>query len=366
MQPVALSQTQNLPTVKGGPILACVTRTPARSHSPTIRDVASAAGVSPSTVSRVFTRPELISAATVERVASLAAEMGYSPDQTARSLSTGYKETVALLVPDIANPFFPPLIKGVERYFQRKGVSVLLAETDEEPSREAQLAQAFRGRVDGVILTSPRSDADELRKLTGRLPLVLVNRDVPGVHRVLIDTASGIRDGIAHLAELGHRSLAYIAGPDQSWSNTERRRAFDAGCAEHGLTHFVITSARPDYASGVGTAAAVLATGATGVIAFDDTLAHGLISGVTEQGYRVPEDLSVIGCDDLPTPVTIPHLTSISAPVGRAGELAARQLEALMARPDAVGAEAPILPEIVLGSLRIRNTTAPVQRYPRT
>lgn len=329
-----------------------------RSQSPTIRDVAVAAGVSPSTVSRVFTRPELISAATVQRVISVAAEMGYSPDLTARSLSTGHKETVALLVPDIANPFFPPLIKGVERYFQRQGVSVLLAEADEEPSREAELVQAFKGRVDGVILSSPRSDADELRKLTGRLPLVLVNRDVPGVHRVLIVTASGIREGITHLAELGHRSLAYVAGPDQSWSNAERRGAFEAGCAEHGLKSFVVTSARPDYTSGVAAAAAVLATGATGVIAYDDTLAHGLIGGVTDQGYRVPEDLSVIGCDDLPTPVMIPHLTSISAPIGRAGELAARQLETLMKHHGDPPAESPALAEIVTASLRVRSTTA--------
>ena len=334
----------------------------ADTSAPTIRDVAIAAGVARSTVSRVFTRPELLSPETVTRILALAAEMGYIPDHTARSLSTGRRDTIALLVPDIANPFFPPLIKSVERYFQARGVAVLLAETDEEPELESTLTATLRGRADGVIIASPRGEADDLIAITGDIPLVLVNRDIPGTNRVLIDTTTGMRDAVAHLADLGHRRLAYLAGPERSWSNAERIKAFLSATRERGLEVTVLPSDRPDYPSGWKSVAAVLESKATGVIAYDDALAQGLMAGLSKAGLQVPSDLSVIGCDDLVAPVTVPPMTSIRTSAELAGRKAAQQLETLLSHPHRRSQERETLIDTLPSSLYIRESTAPPPR----
>jgi len=336
-----------------------VARQRADTSAPTIRDVAIAAGVAPSTVSRVFTRPERLSPETVTRILAIAAEMGYMPDHTARSLSTGRRDTVALLVPDIANPFFPPLIKSVERYFQARGVAVLLAETDEEPELESTLTATLRGRADGVILASPRGEADDLIAITGHVPLVLVNRDIPGANRVLIDYATGMREAVAHLAQLGHTRLAYLAGPERSWSNTERLAAFLSATQERGLEASVLPSDRPDYPSGWKAVTPVLESKATGVIAYDDVLAQGLMAGLARAGFQVPSDLSVIGCDDLVAPVTVPPMTSIRTSAELAGRKAAQQLETLLSRPHGRSHEGEVLIDTLPSSLYIRESTAP-------
>jgi LacI family transcriptional regulator len=303
-----------------------------------------------------------LSAATVTRILALAAEMGYMPDHTARSLSTGRRDTVALLVPDIANPFFPPLIKGVESYFQSRGVAVLLAETDEEPERESTLTAIFRGRADGVIIASPRSEAEGLIAITGHVPLVLVNRDIPGANRVLIDSATGICEAVAHLAQLGHERLVYLAGPERSWSNAERQAAFLRATHERGLEACVLPSDRPDYASGWKSTSSVRDSKATGVIAYDDALAQGLMAGLAKAGFHVPSDLSVIGCDDLVAPVTVPPMTSIRTSAELAGRKAAEQLETLLSRPQRRDLEWDPLVDLLPSSLFVRESTGPPRR----
>lgn len=326
--------------------------------SPTIRDVAIAASVSPSTVSRVFTRPELISDATVARVMTIAAQMGYAPNLHARSLSTGRKDTVALLVPDIANPFFPPLIKAVERYFQERQVAVLLAETDEEPDLEAQLTSTLRGRADGLIISSPRGETADLIKLAGSMPLVLVNREHASANRVLIDSSQGIHDAVLHLVELGHRRLAYLEGPQRSWSNEQRRTVFLKTAEQHGVQTVVIASEKPNYESGVKVVDELLASKVTGLVAYDDVLAQGVLAGLRDRGLSVPDDLSIIGCDDLVAPVTVPPMTSIRVSVSQAGEMAARQLQTLMARGKSKRRE-EVLVDRIPSSLCVRASTAP-------
>ena len=330
----------------------------AKTSTPTLRDVALAAGVAASTVSRVFSQPGRLSADTVTRIRSIAAEMGYEPDHAARALSTGRTDTVALLVPDIANPFFPPLIKGVERYLQARGIAVLLAETDEEADLESSLTITLRGRADGVIIASPRGEVEDLMAITGDVPLVLVNRDVPGANRVLINTVQGMREAVAHLADLGHLRLAYLGGPERSWSNTERMTAFLGATQEHGLEAVLLHSDRPDYPSGWKAVHSVLESKATGVIAYDDVLAQGLMAGLAKEGVRVPYDLSIIGCDDLVAPVTVPPMTSIRTSAELAGQMAAQQLEVLLARPR-TGSHDEALVDILPTTLCVRESTAP-------
>ncbi len=294
------------------------------------------------------------------RILAIAAEMGYSPDHSARSLSTGRTDTVALLVPDIANPFFPPLIKGVERYLQTRGVAVLLAETDEEAGLESSLTATLRGRADGVIIASPRGEAADIIAINlGVVPLVLVNRDIAGANRVLIDTTTGMREAVNHLADLGHRRIAYLAGPERSWSNVERTKAFLSATKECGVEASVLPSDRPDYASGWKAVTSVLDSKATGVIAYDDVLAQGLMAGLTKSGFHVPSDISVIGCDDLVAPVTVPPMTSIRTSAELAGRMAAQQLEKLLSRPPGHSQEGEVLIDTLPSSLFVRESTAP-------
>ncbi len=169
----------------------------------TINQVAAAAGVSKSTVSRAFSRPEMITAETVAHVMEVAKKLGYVPNHTARALSTGRAGTVAIVVPDIANPFFPPLIRGAQAAADQAGFSLLLGDSDEDPTREDVLVSKFGPQTDGIVLASSRMTEEQIRAHAERRPLVLINRDVEGLPRVLIDTATGIAAAVEHLAELG-------------------------------------------------------------------------------------------------------------------------------------------------------------------
>ncbi|MCK6210793.1 LacI family transcriptional regulator [Georgenia sp. EYE_87] len=296
--------------------------------------VAAAAGVSASTVSRAYSHPHLLRPDTVDRVREIADELGYVPHYPARALSTGRLGTIAVVVPDIANPFFPPVIRAVEAAAGRLGVSTLLADTDEEPQKEADLLLALQRRTDGVVLVSSRLPEATVRARSLVHPLVLVNRDVEGVRRILIDTAVGMREAIDHLAGLGHRRLAYVAGPASSWSDSERRRALTARARELGVSLSVSGPHRPEHEEGRAAAAQVLRTGATGVIAFDDVLAQGMLAGLLEAGVAVPRDVSLVGCDDILAVRTVPPLSTIHGPSAEAGRAA---VDLLLAHIDGAG-----------------------------
>src|SRR5262245_47146524 len=148
---------------------------------PTIGQVARAAGVARSTVSRAFSRPEMLSAETVAHVMAVAARLGYAPNQLARALSTGRYGNIALIVPDVANPFFPPLIRAAEARADAAGLCLFLGDSDEDPAREDRLSAKLVAQVDGIILASSRMAEDAVRALHGRRPLVLINRDVDGL-----------------------------------------------------------------------------------------------------------------------------------------------------------------------------------------
>ena len=191
----------------------------------TIKDVARAAGVSPSTVSRALTTPELVQAETRDRVERSAAELGYHPNRAARGLITGRTGNIGLIVPDLTNPFFPGVVKGVQSRARESDFSVFLADTDEDPAAEAGLVRALCKQVDGIVLCSPRMTEEDLRSVIGETPVVMLNRRVGQIPAITIDNADGIRQAVAHLAALGHRRIAYVAGPRSSWSNRERVRA---------------------------------------------------------------------------------------------------------------------------------------------
>lgn len=325
--------------------------------TPTIAQIASVLGVSQATVSRALSRPELLSRKTVDRVREAAREMGYAPNRAARALSTGQHGNIALIVPDIANPFFPPLIRAAQLAADAADFSVFLGDSDEKDAREEMLARKFAAQVAGIVLASSRSPAAGIHALARRRPLVLVNRDIRDIPRVLINTTGGIRDAVAHLAALGHRTIGYVAGPANSWSNQQRRRAARQAGEQHGIRIPVVAAGEPTYAAGEKAAGKILDEGCTAAIAFDDLVALGVMRGLAIHGVAVPGEFSVIGCDDTLGSISHPPLTTIAAPAADAGRAAVELLLRVL------GSHASRDDRYILNShLVVRSTTGPAQR----
>jgi LacI family transcriptional regulator len=298
----------------------------------TISQVAKAVGVNRSSVSRAFSRPDLLNPETVARIKEVADQLGYVPNYSARALSTGRHGNIALVVPDVANPFFPPMIRAVQNEADRLDFCVFLGNGDEEPRQEAKLVGRFSGQVEGIVLASSRLSADHIRDFAALKPLVLINRDVPGIPRVLIDSGSGVGEAVAHLAALGHRRIAYISGPSSSWSNKQRRAAVKKAAEGLGLEVITMGAQVPSHAAGQRAVAFVLEGAATAAIAFDDLTAQGMLAGFAERGIAVPDDMAVVGCDDVLGAMTYPPLTTVSNRASEAGQIATRLLLEILSR----------------------------------
>lgn len=330
-----------------------------RNGRATLADVAAAAGVSKSTASRAFSRPELIRPENVDRIRRIAAELGYTADPRARALSTGRTANIAVIVPDIANPFFPPLVRAVESGAERAELAVFLGDTDESASRERVLVDRLEKQVDGFVLASPRLPDAQIRELAERVPTVLINRDIPGVHRVLVDAATGVREAVELLTALGHQAIAYLAGPPESWADQQRRAAVVQAAAHAGLALSVLELGRPSYEAGRECVGSMIATGATAAIAFDDVIAHGVLAGFATLGREVPADFSVIGCDDVLAATTFPALTTISGGSAASGAAALDTLLAL------IDGERPEQRTAIAGHLVHRASVSAVRQHAR-
>lgn len=329
----------------------------------TLADIARATGLSPSTVSRALSDPERVNEQTRDRVRKVAREMGYIPNLVARSLSSGQTDIIGLIVPDIANPFFPPIIKAVQARATARGKTVLIADVDEHPADEIHRAQVMRKRVDGLIVVSPRTPEDRLAELTALEPVVFVNRQVPNAPSVVIDNADGMREAVEHLAALGHSKICYLNGPRRSWSNTQRQRAVQEACAEHGVELVEFGPFEPQIQAGVRAADLVSVSKVTAVIAYDDMIALGLMARLNERGIRIGPDISVIGIDDSPmSGMAYPTLTSIHVPGSEAGAAAVDMVLDL-----AAGTEHTTAPHLQLETrLIIRGSTSPAPALAET
>ena len=314
----------------------------------TIGDIARVAGVSRSTVSRAFSRPELLNPETVRRVKAAADQLGYVVNHAARALSTGRFGNVAVVVPDIANPFFPPLVRRVQTLADAAGYAVFLGDSDEIADREANLTSRLSAQVEGFVLASPRLDEQRIRELDAARPVVLVNRDIEGLARVLIDPSGGLDEAVAHLHRLGHTRVVYLSGPRESWSDQQRRAALARAAERAGLEVIVQELGRPSSAGGRDAVGGILTSGATAVIAFDDVVAQGVMAGLALRGIDVPHDMSVIGCDDTLASGTHPALTTISAASAAAGDAAAELLLGILASGERSDARVAIATHLVV------------------
>jgi len=265
----------------------------------TITDVAREAGVATSTVSRAFTNPGRVNHQTRAHVLEVADRLGYTPNPTARALESGRTNTLALLVPDITNPYFAGVIKGAERAAAAADLILVLADTQENAATEEHLVRRLGPSVDGFVLSASRLPDAQLVSAAERHAVALVNRATQGVSSVVADFDSGTRQIVDHLVSLGHRSLIFLGGPPESWSGARRWAGLRAAAEQAGITATRSGPYAPVLAGGAAAAEAALAARATAVVAHNDMLAIGVVRRLAQRGVSVPEDVSVVGFDDI-------------------------------------------------------------------
>jgi DNA-binding LacI/PurR family transcriptional regulator len=288
---------------------------------PTIYDVAIAAGVATSTVSRAFSTPTRVSARTREHVLAVAAELGYRPNPHARALLSGRHHTVAMVVSDITNPHYFELIRGAEMRARASEYTLVLVNAEESPRVEYDQIQRLVSSVDGFVLAASRLPDENLRQIAAQRPVVLMNRELPGLASVVLDHVTGCRQIVEHLASLGHRDLIYLAGPQNSWMAATRWSALRSAAEDLGLGAQRIGPFTPKVSQGGAAADGALHAGATAIVAHNDLLAIGVVQRLAQRSVRVPDDVSVVGFDnifaaDLCTP-TLTTLGGAHADVGR-------------------------------------------------
>jgi DNA-binding LacI/PurR family transcriptional regulator len=293
----------------------------------TIADVAARAGVSKATVSRVFSRPQVVRPETRDRVLETARELSFVPSRVARSLAIGRTGSIGLFVPDIANPYFGPVIKAVQREARRHDMIVFTADSDEFDEDEYGLATTMAQQADGLVLFSPRMPDSAILELAERLPLVVLNREIAGVPAVIIPSDDGMTQAVEHLVALGHHRVAYISGPRETYSNRVRRSAVRSAARKFGVELTELGPFEPFFTSGVRAGDPLIASGATAGIAYNDLMALGVMQRLTERGLTVGRDISVIGFDDIwLAPMAQPSLTTVHAPAPEAATSALRWL----------------------------------------
>lgn len=296
----------------------------------TIADVAALARVSLATVSRVMNGNSSVDEGLAERVRAAAEQLNYRASPLARGLVLGKTSTIAVLVPDLENPTFQGVLRGIGRAAARDGYHVMFADSAESLEEERILAVETRRRCDGLVLCAPRLPDAELRPLLQRLaPVVLVNRDVPGsgVPVVAADYEAGLAELLELLYGFGHRSLVFLAGAFRSASNAQRLAAVRGFLDAHPDATVAVLPCGVTFADGYDAVSRVRDSEATGVLAFNDLVAMGLMSGLHELGVRVPDEISVVGFDDIPfARYLVPPLTTASVPVVDLGEHAWQRL----------------------------------------
>ena len=313
--------------------------------SPTLRDVAEAAGVHAATASRALNPSTrgLVNADTARRVIKVAEQLGYRPNPIARGLKTSKSGTIGLVIPDLTNPLFPPIVRGIENVLEPAGYSGLIVNTDNDPGRERAQIEHLRSRqVEGLIIATARMEHPLMEQLHREgVVMVMVNRRPEGVDvpSITPDDAAGVELAVRHLAALGHTHIAHIAGPANTSTGVTRARAFRSAVRDLGLDDdpaLVTTTSQWNEASGADGLRRLLDDGVpfTAIVAGNDLLALGCYDVFLERGIRCPEDVSVVGFNDMPFLDKLrPPLTTIAIPHQQIGAEAARLLLDSIADP---------------------------------
>jgi len=334
----------------------------------TLKDVALLVGVHPSTVSRALS-PEtrdLVADGLAEKIARAAKELDYQPNSTAFSLRTKRSMTVGIVVPDITNPIFPPIVRGIESAIAAAGYMAIVVNTDGDAAKEAAVIRLLRARgVDGLILATAL--VGEARAALADLPAISVNRRLGdlSVSSVTNDDSSGIMQALHHVAALGHRRVAHITGPMSSSTGLLRHDAFCAGAAALGLEGWqdlIVNGETFRELEGYRCAHELLDrdAGFTAIIGANDLIALGAIRAMAERGLSCPDDISVTGFNDIPFVDRLqPPLTTLRIDGHEVGKRAGQLFLDKIATP--AGLRTP-LHDVLPVTLVTRGTTGPMRR----
>jgi LacI family transcriptional regulator len=338
-------------------------RTRPPKQSPTIYDIAELAGVNPSTVSRALSKPGRISAKTEKLIQDAAKALNYRVNPMARALPTGRTSTLGLIIADVTNPVFFNVIRGAEHAASEAGYTLVLAESQESGQLEVETTERVAPSVDGLVLVATRLTDQQLRALSRRKPLVVINRSIEGVEAIVPSIESGIDQALDHLAELGHTSIAYVSGPTDSWMNAARWRLVQTKAQGRGMSVVEFGPSAPTLEGGEAAYRGVIDSHATAVFAYNDLMAIGLLRAAHKRRDTVPGRLSIVGFDDIfGSDFTSPPLTTIRTPLRLMGELAVRHALELIG-VDVPSAVADVLPPLAT-ELVVRGSTGPVRPEP--
>lgn len=325
----------------------------------TIYDVAKAAGVAPSTVSRTFARPGRVNADTAERIRQIAQDLGYRANPVGQAPSSSRTHLLGLMVADVANPFHAQLTRGAQVAATEAGYELLLADSRESALRERAALERLVPVVEGFIIGVSRMPDAALRTIAKQRPMVVLNRELRGVPSVLMDNPSGMRAALDHLLALGHESVTYVAGPEASYADGVRFRTLRDHGAALGLHTHRVGPYLPTYEGGLKAAELLADRPPTAVIAYNDLVAVGIINGLRRAGLRVPEHVSVIGFDDiLIARLVTPALTTVFSPSRQMGITAVGNIVAMIKGARPTSSEALVLPT----QLKVRESTGQRRR----
>jgi LacI family transcriptional regulator len=332
----------------------------------TLREVAEAAGVHPGTASRAL-NPEtrgLVNEETAQRVLRAADELGYRPNPIARGLKTNRSYAVGVLIPDLMNPLFPPIVRGIQDRLEQAGYTPLIANTDNDPERERIDFERLRARqVDGFIAATARRDDDLLIDVAAiGAPVVLVNRRLEQgrLPAVVGDDRGGVRLAVEHLADLGHRRIAYLAGPQDVSTGYLRYEGFVAAMRDRELhpdPDLILFGDAFTEPEGMRLCRKLLdtATPPTAIVAGNDLVALGCYDVLEERDIRCPDRISVVGFNDMPFADRFdPPLTTIRIPHYEIGARAAELLIELRGNGLSTSPQIQLPAELV-----VRESTAP-------
>lgn len=327
----------------------------------TIKDVAEKVGVNPSTVSRVLNGDSNLSIReeTRKRILEAIKEMGYTPNPIARSLRKKTSDAIGMLIPDITNPFFPEVIKGAETAASEKGLSVILCNTDENSDKERNLVRfLIDRRVDGMLLFSSRLEDETVSEVEkSGIPFVLVNRGSrsnSGAY-VVVDNTLGARLAMQHLIGLGHQKIAHIAGFLYTETGLERLEGYRKSLNAAGLpfdSEYMVEAGFTEQQGYIAMRKLLSLTNPpTAVFAANDLMAMGAMTAIIEKGLRVPEDISLVGFDDIWVANRItPALTTVKIPLIEMGLLAMKIISDKIAQKEIQDERIILIPELIIRS----------------
>ncbi len=300
----------------------------------TIKDVAREAGVSVATVSRVWNDADFVSPETRQRVAEVAARLGYSPHGAARSLITRTTFALGVLLPDLYGEFFSEIIRGIDHVVRAAGYHILVSSSHESKDEIDAALRSMRGRVDGMIIMSSDLEAQRtLRTLQGSFPVVLLNGDAESkaFDTITIENHEGARAMTRHLVARGHRRIAMIAGPERNHDAAERLRGYRTTLTENRIELDESLVVQGDFSELSGhlavTQLLALESRPTAIFAANDSMAIGALSALRENDLRVPHDMAVAGFDDIPLARYMnPPLSTVHVDISQLGARAAALL----------------------------------------